>query len=76
MSHYVNGLEISSNYYYHYTTAENAVKIWKCGELMPSTDVVKDCSFGVGIYFTTLNPYPDNTKGMFVYNLTISLNLV
>ena len=63
----------SRNYYYHYTTSENAEKIWESGELQPSTDVTHDCLGGVGVYFTTLKNYPHNSKGMlFLLNSQIN----
>ena len=64
MSSNANTLSMSDSYYYHYTTPQNASKIWQSGELRPSTDVINDCAYGVGIYFTTLNNYPHNSKCM------------
>ena len=49
-------LELSTNFFYHYTTGENAKDILESKVLLPSTDEEQDCLFGVGIYFTTVTP--------------------
>ena len=67
MAHYAASFDISEKYYYHYTTLENAERIWKSGELRPSTNVAQDCRYGVGIYFTSLTNYPHNSKRMLIF---------
>ena len=59
-------VQLSDKYFYHYISQEDAQKIEQYNMLLPS---VKEASVGddngeMGIRFTTLKPFPNNSKSL------------
>eukprot|EP01084_Bolivina_argentea_P053426 98073_1 len=65
-SEFNSSLSVSNEYVYHYTSKNKARKIINSCALLPSRNEYNDCLFGIGIYFTSLNP--SNSKRDILFN--------
>ena len=53
--------DMSSNYFYHYSTSENIQKIVQSGHIRPSTCTTTDALLGQGVYLTSKPPQSSDT---------------